>query len=66
MKKLLILLILLNPIASFGQDLIPTSSGDIKVTPILHGTVVLEFQGKLSMSILMEGHQFLMVKRNLT
>jgi L-ascorbate metabolism protein UlaG (beta-lactamase superfamily) len=46
MKKLLILLILLNPIASFGQDLIPTSSGDIKVTPILHGTVVLEFQGK--------------------
>lgn len=46
MKKLLILLILLNPIASFGQDLIPIPSGDIKVTPILHGTVVLEYQGK--------------------
>lgn len=46
MKKLLLILILLSPLSSFGQDLIPTSSGDIKVTPILHGTVVLEFQGK--------------------
>jgi len=46
MKKLLIILILFTPLFSFGQDLIPTASGDIKVTPILHGTVVLEYQGK--------------------
>jgi L-ascorbate metabolism protein UlaG (beta-lactamase superfamily) len=46
MKKLLITLFLLNSFSSFGQDLIPSSSGDIKVTPILHGTLVLEFQGK--------------------
>ncbi len=46
MKKLLFFLILFNPIASFGQDLIPSSKGEIKVTPILHGTLVLEYQGK--------------------
>ncbi len=45
MKKVFILFFLISS-SSFGQDLIATSSGDIKVTPILHGTVVLEYQGK--------------------
>lgn len=38
--------ILFLPITLFGQDVIPTNSGDIKITPILHGTLVLEYQGK--------------------
>lgn len=45
MKKLLILFFFIS-FSSFAQDLIPTSSGDIKVTPILHGTIVFEYQGK--------------------
>ena len=45
MKNLLILFFFLTT-ATFGQDLIPTSNGDIKVTPILHGTLVLEYEGK--------------------
>ncbi|MEN2283595.1 MBL fold metallo-hydrolase [Algoriphagus sp. SE2] len=45
MKKLFILFFLISS-SSFSQDLIPTSSGEIKVTPILHGTVVLEYQEK--------------------
>lgn len=45
MKNLFIALIFL-PISLFGQDIIPTDSGEIKITPILHGTLVLEFQGK--------------------
>jgi L-ascorbate metabolism protein UlaG (beta-lactamase superfamily) len=45
MKKLLILFFFITS-SSFSQDLIPTPSGDIKVTPILHGTLVLEYQGK--------------------
>lgn len=45
MKKLLFLFFFISSY-SFCQDLIPTPSGDIKITPILHGTVVLEYQGK--------------------
>ena len=45
MKNLLILFFFLTS-AAFGQDLIPTSKGDIKITPILHGTLVLEYEGK--------------------
>lgn len=45
MKKLFFLFFLISS-SAFCQDLIQTSSGDIKVTPILHGTVVLEYQGK--------------------
>ncbi|MBN3584518.1 MBL fold metallo-hydrolase [Algoriphagus aestuarii] len=45
MKKLLILFFLFSS-SVFGQDLIPTSNGDIKITPILHGTLVLEYGGK--------------------
>ncbi|WP_296705689.1 MBL fold metallo-hydrolase [Algoriphagus sp.] len=46
MKKLILLFFLISNF-SIAQDLIPTSTGDeIKVTPILHGTVVLEYQGK--------------------
>ncbi|MBN3522161.1 MBL fold metallo-hydrolase [Algoriphagus lutimaris] len=45
MKHILFSLIFL-PITLFGQDLISTNSGDIKITPILHGTLVLEYQGK--------------------
>jgi len=44
--KQVLFLFLFTTFSSFGQDLIATSSGDIKVTPILHGTVVFEYQGK--------------------
>lgn len=45
MKNILFALLFL-PITLFGQDVIPTNSGDIKITPILHGTLVIEYQGK--------------------
>lgn len=45
MKKLTAILIFLS-FTAFGQDMISTASGDIKITPILHGTLVLEYQGK--------------------
>lgn len=45
MKNILFAMLFL-PITLFGQDVIPTNSGDIKITPILHGTLVIEYQGK--------------------
>jgi L-ascorbate metabolism protein UlaG (beta-lactamase superfamily) len=45
MKKIILLMVLL-PLLCQAQDLIKTESGDLKVTPILHGTLVLEFGGK--------------------
>jgi len=45
MKKLFVLILAL-PLLSFAQDVITTSTGNITITPILHGTVVLEFSGK--------------------
>lgn len=45
MKKLTILLFLVSSTV-FGQDIISTSAGDVKINPILHGTVVFEFNGK--------------------
>ena len=45
MKKLTILLFLISS-SVFGQDIISTSAGDVKINPILHGTVVFEFNGK--------------------
>ncbi|SIO12813.1 MBL fold metallo-hydrolase [Algoriphagus halophilus] len=45
MKNILFAFLFL-PITLFGQDVIPTNSGDIKITPILHGTLVIEYQEK--------------------
>ncbi|MBN7817874.1 MBL fold metallo-hydrolase [Algoriphagus pacificus] len=45
MKKLTILLFLISSTV-FGQDIISTSAGAVKISPILHGTVVFEFNGK--------------------
>lgn len=46
MKKLFYLFLLI-PALSFAQDKIPTSTGDILIHPILHGTLVLEFDGQV-------------------
>ncbi|HCH43514.1 MAG TPA: MBL fold metallo-hydrolase [Algoriphagus sp.] len=43
MKKLTILFLFFTSIG-FAQDIIPTEKNPVKVTPILHGTVVLEYE----------------------
>lgn len=43
MKKLTILFLFFTSIG-FAQDIIPTEKSPVKVTPILHGTVVLEYE----------------------
>ena len=43
MKNLFYLLILLNVLFAKAQDVISTTSGDITISPILHGTLVLEW-----------------------
>ena len=45
--KYLLMLFFLIPVTVFSQDKIPTSSGDIVIHPILHGTLVLEFNGSV-------------------
>ncbi|MBN7810442.1 MBL fold metallo-hydrolase [Algoriphagus sp. H41] len=44
MKKLLCLLFWV-PFLSFGQDQIPAQNGSIAIQPILHGTLVVSYQG---------------------
>lgn len=44
MKKLLCLLFLV-PFLSFGQDQVPAQNGSIAIQPILHGTLVVSYQG---------------------
>lgn len=43
MKPVLTALTLFVYSLTFGQDVVPTKSGDLKITPILHGTLVLEY-----------------------
>jgi L-ascorbate metabolism protein UlaG (beta-lactamase superfamily) len=38
-------LLFLVPIIAFSQDIIPANGGDIKITPILHGSLVIEYDG---------------------
>ncbi|MDF2157592.1 MBL fold metallo-hydrolase [Algoriphagus sp. CAU 1675] len=42
MKKLFLILFLITQ-TSLAQDMIPTSNGSIKISPILHGTLVLDY-----------------------
>lgn len=44
MKKLTFLFLFLS-FAAAAQDLIPAKSGNISITPILHGTFVMEYNG---------------------
>jgi len=46
MKILSILSILLISTCAFAQDIIQTKGGDLTITPILHGTLVLEYQNQ--------------------
>jgi L-ascorbate metabolism protein UlaG (beta-lactamase superfamily) len=46
MKNLLLLISFLTlGLSAAAQDLIPAKNGAISITPILHGTVVMEYQG---------------------
>lgn len=45
MKNLLIILIALFSTSLFGQDVISTKRGDIKIHPIVHGTLAIEYEG---------------------
>lgn len=44
MKKLYSLLLVILPICGFSQDLIQTDNQDVKITPILHGSLVLDYK----------------------
>jgi L-ascorbate metabolism protein UlaG (beta-lactamase superfamily) len=45
MKNLLIILLALFSINLFGQDVIKTKKGEIKIHPIVHGTLAIEYDG---------------------
>ncbi len=45
MKSILLLLILI-PFFGNSQDLLDTENGQVKINPVLHGTLVLEYNGK--------------------
>ncbi|PTB95791.1 MBL fold metallo-hydrolase [Marivirga lumbricoides] len=46
MKKILLILFALITFQINAQDLIKTSAGDVKITPVLHGSLVLEIDGQ--------------------
>lgn len=45
MKKLLIIVFTVFSTNLFAQDIIKTNQGDIKIYPIVHGTLALEYEG---------------------
>ena len=46
MKKLVLAFATCSMLMASPPDVLKTSTGDIKITPVLHGTVLLEIQGK--------------------
>ncbi|GAA5037213.1 metal-dependent hydrolase [Marivirga lumbricoides] len=46
MKKILLILFALITFQINAQDLIKTRAGDVKITPVLHGSLVLEIDGQ--------------------
>ncbi len=46
MKKFLLVLPILLAFNALAQDQIPTQKGNITITPVLHGTFVMEYAGK--------------------
>ncbi|MGM0582289.1 MAG: MBL fold metallo-hydrolase [Bacteroidota bacterium] len=45
MKNLILILLVLFNTSLFAQDVIKTNQGDIKIHPIVHGTLALEYEG---------------------
>ena len=46
MKRWFVVLVALTAVFAAGPDVIQTSAGDVKITPISHGSVMLEIEGR--------------------
>ena len=46
MRTLLFLLVIGSLTVASGADMVSTSAGNVKITPVLHGTVLLEIEGR--------------------